>query len=116
MNSQTERPQQITDEMVERAARAVGETVGWVLVWDDVPEEDRERFRRGARASLEAALGDPAAAPSPPCYRCGGSFTDGQEVYVQTDRRIEARGQTVTFHDVEVLVCAPCAETEEVSS
>lgn len=58
-----DRPQQITDEMVERAA----EMVFLSLHPNDYLGQygDEDRWYRIARFALEAALGDPAAAPSP---------------------------------------------------
>lgn len=56
----------ITNDMVERAARASWEHIGehaWGAGWDDLPDDgDVKRLERGrARAVLEAALGGVAS-------------------------------------------------------
>lgn len=61
MKAITDRPQCVTDEVVEAAARAIYErrcSLAWGVnppSWDTIPRDTRDEWRKIARAGLEAA-------------------------------------------------------------
>lgn len=43
------------------------------------------------------------------CQVCGVALVNGSSAYIQTRRQIVVKGETVTFTDIEILVCEECA-------